>query len=381
MKRVTNCKVQLSANGAEKWLNCSGSAILEAQMKKEGVYDKQEVDAKFLGKAKIRLDLKEFTEVKYHKAIKELDITEEMERLGNGYKDFVMEKFCIAKFKCLNAVMLLRQKLDFIEFGFESFEATDAVIISEDTMEIIDFDYGKEVMVEAKNNPKLKLYAIGILNGLDCKNRVKNVTLTVYQPRMNNKSSYQMKAQSLVKWSKTKVLPKVKKAASGAEEFCVGKHCDNGHCQGRPICRAYANKKFEVVKYGFKQPSALSVEEIAHIMGQAQSLTKWLALVMDFALEQAVGYGVVYPGYKVVEGRSNRGWAAEESVIAQKLIGKGYHDDDIWPRKLKGITALEQFLSKKTFSDILGDLVVKPIGKPTLVPIEDKRLGLEFVEN
>lgn len=174
---------------------------------------------------------------------------------------------------------------------------------------------------------------------------------------------------------------KSKASSEGADKFCVGKCCDNGHCQDRAICKAYANKKLEIVKYGFRQPSALSVEEIAHVLGQAESITNWLALVKDFAIEQVVNYGVVYPGYKVVEGRSIRGWAVEEKVIAQKLIAKGYSDDDIWPRKLKGITALEQFLSKNTFSDILGDLVVKPIGKPTLVPIEDKRLELHFSGN
>lgn len=376
---MTNLK--LSAQGAEKWLNCSGSVFLEAQMTKEGVYDMQERDAKILGEAKIRLAMKELTAVKYHKAIKELDITEEMDRLGNGFKDFVIEKFNTAKFKRQNAVIMLRQKVDFSGLGFESFETPDAVIICEDTMEIIDFHYGKEVIVEAKNNAKLKLYALGVLTTLDCFNGIKNVALTVYQPRVNNICSYQIKMQTLVKWGKSKVLPKAQKAISGTEEFLVGKHCDNGFCQARSICRAYANKKLEIIKYGFKQPAALSAEEIAHILGQVESISKWTALVKDFALEQAVNYGVTYTGYKVVEGRSNRVWAVEETLISQKLIDKGYRDDDICPRKLKGITALEQFLSKKTFSDILGDLVVKPLGRPTLVPIEDKRLELDFVEN
>ncbi|MDD3569586.1 MAG: DUF2800 domain-containing protein [Lachnospiraceae bacterium] len=373
--------VRLNAKGAEKWLNCSGSVILEAEIPEEKICDKHDADVKILGEAKIRLAIKKFTAVKYHKAIKELDISEEMDRLGNGYKDFVMEKFSLAKFKTPNAVIKLGQKLDFSPWGVESSEAADAVIIAEDTMEIIDFDYGNEVIADAKNNSKLKLYALGALTEMDRTNSIKNVTITVYQPRMNNKCSYQTKVQSLVKWGNTKVLPKAKKAASGTEKFCVGKHCDNGLCLARPICRAYANKKLEMVKYGFKQPSALSISEIAHILGQAENLAKWSALVRDFALEQAVNYGVTYPGYKVVEGRSSRVWAADETLIAEKLIAKGYCDDDICPRKLKGITALEKFLSKKTFSDILGDLVVKPIGKPTLAPIEDKRLGLDFMKD
>ena len=143
---------------------------------------------------------------------------------------------------------------------------------------------------------------------MDSPNAIKKVIPTVYQPNMNNISSYQMKAESLVKWVNTKVLPKAKKIMEGTEKFSVGKHCDRGICHARPICRAYANKKLELAKYGFKQPSELSSEEIAHVLGQVESFTKWMAKVRDFALEQAVNYGVTYAGYKVVEGRSNRVW-------------------------------------------------------------------------
>ncbi|WP_248893586.1 DUF2800 domain-containing protein [Gardnerella swidsinskii] len=34
-------------------------------------------------------------------------------------------------------------------------------------------------------------------------------------------------------------------------------------------------------------------------------------------------------------------------------------------------------MGKKQFSEILGDLVVKPEGKPTLVPVTDKRPELQ----
>ena len=35
-------------------------------------------------------------------------------------------------------------------------------------------------------------------------------------------------------------------------------------------------------------------------------------------------------------------------------------------------------MGKKQFSEILGDLVVKPEGKPTLVPLSDKRPELQI---
>ena len=39
---------------------------------------------------------------------------------------------------------------------------------------------------------------------------------------------------------------------------------------------------------------------------------------------------------------------------------------------------MEKLMGKKTFNEILGDLVVKPAGKPTLVPDTDKRPALDI---
>lgn len=50
--------------------------------------------------------------------------------------------------------------------------------------------------------------------------------------------------------------------------------------------------------------------------------------------------------------------------------------NDIFERKLKTITALEKQLGKRRFGELLGDLVIKPPGKPALVPETDKRPAL-----
>lgn len=49
----------------------------------------------------------------------------------------------------------------------------------------------------------------------------------------------------------------------------------------------------------------------------------------------------------------------------------GYHD--IYKKSLIPITEMEKLMGKKTFAEVLGGLVVKPQGKPTLVPASDKR--------
>ncbi|HCT64282.1 MAG TPA: DUF2800 domain-containing protein [Lachnospiraceae bacterium] len=379
---MPNVHTKLSASGAIKWLNCSGSIALEAQIPQdEREYLKEEKNAHALGEAKIRLKMKKFTSVKYHKIINELDITEDMEKYTHQYSDFVIERFNAAKEMTPDAILLLEQKIDFSKWVVGGLEICNAVIIAEGMTEIIDFNYSNAEGVEAENNPQLMLYAVGILTEFDYLFSIKNVTMTIFQPCMNNISSCQMAGDELLEWADTEVIPKAKKANSGTLEFCAGKHCNDGFCKARPICRAYANENLKIAAYNFKQPAFLSIDEIGIILKLADSLLKWVALIKDYALDQAVNYGVTYSGYKVVEGRSNRTWNADEKTIAAHLIGKGYSDDDIWPRKLKSITAIEQLLSKKIFKEILEDFVVKPKGKPTLAAFDDKRSEINLTEN
>ena len=53
------------------------------------------------------------------------------------------------------------------------------------------------------------------------------------------------------------------------------------------------------------------------------------------------------------------------------LRSKGYTTEQVC--KLKGITDLEELTGEKTLADMIGDYIVKPPGKPTLVPESDKR--------
>src|SRR5699024_9651498 len=100
-------------------------------------------------------------------------------------------------------------------------------------------------------------------------------------------------------------------------------------------------------------------------------LQKWAKDVEKYAFEQAEKHGKKVPGWKLVEGRSNRKYADEDMVLEK--LKEDYQLDDIAPRKILGITAMEKILGKKTFAERLADLVIKPAGKPTLVPESDKR--------
>ena len=365
---------RLSASGAKKWINCPGSIQLEENFEdKPSQFAEEGTNAHALGEAKIRLATKEYNRTKYHNAIRNLEITEDMEDYAESYKNYVIERYNSALQKTPDAILMLEQRLDFSNYVPDGFGTGDAVIIAEGKLEIIDLKYGKGVEVTAVDNPQLRLYALGAYEAFDMLYGFDTVEMTIYQPRLDNISSESISVAELLEWGES-----VKKAAQLANddsitECVAGKHCDTGFCKARPVCRAYAEERQKMAVYDFKPPAMLTVAEIADIIEQSASLEKWAKLVCDYALEQAYKHGVEYPGYKVVEGRSNRKYSKPDSEVAKILTDNGYQESDILVHKLKGITDIEKLLGKKTFAEVLGSYVVKPPGKPTLVCSEDKR--------
>ena len=138
--------------------------------------------------------------------------------------------------------------------------------------------------------------------------------------------------------------------------------------QSAASCRSRAEYSMELAKYDFAEAPALAPEEIAAILPQIDILVSWAEDIKAYALQQALS-GVQYPGFKVVEGRSSRKYT-DEAAVASIVAGAGYEP---YEKKLLGITAMTKQLGKKRFEELLSGLVIKPQGKPVLVPSADKR--------
>ena len=120
----------------------------------------------------------------------------------------------------------------------------------------------------------------------------------------------------------------------------------------------------------------LGEDEIAAILPQIDNLVAWAEDLKAWALQQALS-GVRYPGFKLVEGRSIRKYT-DETAVAEAVIRAGF---DPFEKKLLGITAMQRQLGKKKFDELLGGLVIKPQGKPVLVPASDKRAEMNSAVN
>jgi hypothetical protein len=135
---------------------------------------------------------------------------------------------------------------------------------------------------------------------------------------------------------------------------------------------ALAQKEFEIVDQKANLVQNLSVEQIGNILEIAPMFIDWFKDVQAFALGQ-LAQGVKIPGYKLVEGRSNR-IITDETKVKEILLQVGLTEDEIMkPREMLGLSKLEALVGKKLFAELCKDYIIKPTGKLTLAPDSDRR--------
>jgi hypothetical protein len=354
----------LSASSSHRWLNCTPSARLCEQYEdKSSSYAAEGTEAHTLGEYKLKIalgiDAKDPTA---HFAY----YSEEMEECAADYATYIMEVLETAKRNCADPVVLIEQRLDFSKYVEGGFGTGDAVVIADGTLHIVDYKHGQGVLVEAEDNPQMKLYALGALELYDGIYDIDKVSMTVYQPRRNNISAHTVSKESLYQWAEEVLRPAAELAYSGEGEFRCGDWCQ--FCKAKNGCRKRAEHNLELAKYDFKLPPLLEDDEIESILGRIDELISWASDIKGYAFQAALS-GKQWSGWKLVEGRSNRRYTNEEAV-ASTVSEAGY---DPYERKVMGITAMEKALGKAKFTELLGNLVEKPQGKPTLVPESDKR--------
>lgn len=379
----------LSASGSSRWINCTPSAKLEEKYGKQttSVYAQEGTLAHEISELYIKhdilhsIDAEEFSHQLEILMENEL-FNEEMLSVIPIYVDYCASEYKSAKSQNSEAIMEIEQKLDLTEYVPESFGTADCIIISDGTIEVIDLKYGKGVPVYADANRQLMLYGLGALRKFDVMYDIQNIKLTIVQPRINNISTWQISVKDLMHWAETELKPAAKLAFEGKGEIKAGSWCK--FCSVKNQCKALAEQQLEIANYEFKKPEFLSDDEISDILKRAHKFIEWINSIEEYAQTEAYNGNKVWPGFKVVEGISRRKWVDEEKVI-DTLYSRfpELSDDQIFDTKLVSISQIEKLLGKKTVQEKLGDVIIKPQGKPTLVPDTDKRpsIGIEDAIN
>ena len=362
----------LSASSSERWLKCPPSAKLCAEAEDTvSTYAQEGTDAHEVCEYLVNKALNRPTEDPTDRL---LFYDAEMQDAAEGYRDFVMDQIEDAKKQCRDPLVCVEQKLDFSKWVERGFGTGDCVIVADDLLHIIDFKYGVGVLVSAKDNPQLKCYALGAVDTFGDLYSIRRIKLTIYQPRRENVDSFELSAESLLKWADDVLMPTAKLAYEGKGEFSAGSHCR--FCKVKATCRKQAEYAMQIARLEFEDPALLSLTEVADVLSRVDSLVSWAEDVKEYALQQAL-CGIRIPGYKLVEGRSNRKYA-DEAEVAKVVSDAGY---DPYEKKLLGITAMQKQLGKKQFDELLNGLITKPQGKPVLVPESDVRPEFNTAQN
>lgn len=367
----------LSPSSASRWLACTPSARLEQQFPDSaGAAAAEGTLAHSLGELLLSeaIGLIDYIDLAYRVGELNIDpvIVNEMTSHAEGYRDYVLEQYNAAKARTKDAVIFLEAKLDLTEYVPEGYGTGDTVIVADHIMDIIDLKYGKGVPVSAERNKQMMLYALGALADFDFMYDIHTVRMHIYQPRIDNISVFEMSVADLRQWAEDELKPRAKMAFDGEGDFAPGEVCR--FCKAKAKCKALANYNLELAKYEFMEVSLLSDAEVADVLTRADMFTQWIKAVSNYALAEAVNNGKTFPGYKLVEGRSNRKYTDENEVLNNLLFGANYKREVITePASLLPITKLEKAIGKADFAEYVSPYLIKPQGKPTLVPESDKR--------
>lgn len=381
----TRSHAVLSASGASRWMNCTPSAQLEA---KYGV----KTNSEYAAEGTLAHELAELLLTSFLKRqeppAKQIAAIENNPLYTHDMPDYVAQyvEYCqgayseLLKLDPRDTEMRIEAKLDLSNYVPESFGTADCIVVGGDTMEVIDLKYGKGVVVYADDNPQLKLYALGAYDLLGMLYNIKTVRLTIVQPRLDSISSWELPLDELLDWAENELREKARLAHAGQGEPTIGAWCK--FCSVKSRCTALYQESLDVADNDFEDdPRIMTDEQVSDILSRSDLITDFLDAVKEYALDQALG-GKSWPNFKLVEGRSVRKFGAEDSVIAA-VLEESFPDvprEEFFNSKIKGITDLEKLLGKKKFAEMLGDYIVKPAGKPTLVSAADKRPAIDPLE-
>lgn len=363
---------RLSPSSAERWLQCPGSVRLVEASGSEGessVYADEGTKAHTVAEivASLRLGLTNKTEylrrLKSWKADTPEDWHADQLAHAREYADLLFD--LVQQHE--HAQVMLEQRLNTGVLG--CWGTGDAVIVTPDLVHVVDYKYGQGVPVNAYENPQLMLYGLGGLETFGLLGHIRTVAVTVFQPRLDSKSTYTISAVELRNWRDSVVAPTADLALSGAGHLSPSEKA----CRWCPVSGECKVRAEYVTRRDFGHPDLLSPEELADMLGRASEIRAWCKDVEETALRKAYHEGIELPGWKVVRSGGKRVVTNPEKAV-DRLAEAGYPTRDLWRKSLVTLADLDRLVGgKEVLQEILDDCLVKQPGREALVPEHDPR--------
>ena len=413
----------LSASSSKRWLNCPPSAVLNDRFPdKTSVYAAEGTAMHERCEWKLRTALGEQMEEPHS----EFD-TEETEQVTDVYAEFCLTEIEKMRKSGMEPLVLIEEKLDYSHIAPGGFGTGDLVLAGKDEngkglIHVIDFKGGRGVRVDNSRehpNSQMMLYAVAALKAYSWLVDVEIVRMTIIQPRLDNYPTCELTVDELNAWAES-IKPIARMAFEGKGEQNPGDWCM--FCKAKAVCRACADEALALAReeftdlddeteaidsghdgavsgskegepeageqeaaepsdltepydidrqtVAFKSPNLIPIAELAGMLPTLSRIASWIEAVFAFVSEEAITHGTVIPGYKVVEGRARRVFSDAEAA-AKAATDAGV--TNLYKTELKSLAEIEKLMGKKRFAEVLGDYVIKPPGKLSLVEESDPR--------
>jgi hypothetical protein len=367
----------LSASASHRWLHCTPSARLEEPLpEKESEYAEEGSLAHEVAELKLRKYCIEPMGARtFNAKIKKFKENplwqDEMLKHTDTYLDYiagVLHGFSSPPY------VAAEKRIDYSTYAPEGFGTCDCIIIGGNILHIIDFKYGKGVPVSAKDNPQMKLYALGAYIEYAFLYPIDTIKMTIIQSRLGSISEECIPLVELLEWGES-IKPIALKAFNGEGEYVDGEHC--GFCKAAGKCRKQKDSNMALEQFNNMQPPLISNEEVGQILERAQNLAKWVKKLEEYALSECL-QGKVIPGWKAVEGRATRQFINQDEAF-NVLKLNGIDETMLWSRKPLTLTETEELVGKAKFKELLLPYINIPPGKPTLALESDKREAIKRI--
>lgn len=257
---------------------------------------------------------------------------------------------------------------------------------------VTDLKYGQGERVFAVDNKQLRIYGLGMLKKVGTLYDIDTVTLRIFQPRLDHVDEDTLTVAELLEFEQ-ELIAAVAAAGRPDAPLVPGK-AQCRWCKAKNDCKARTEYVMETVGSQFpnlditdpipqkkarKQivtdsTDRLNNEEVARYLQAVELVRDWCTSLEGYALF-LLEQGHEVPGFKLVRGKSNRAWGAEEDAVKKALRSVKLKVDQYMPRSLVSVAQAEKLVGgKKAFAvDKFQKLVTKPEGKKTIAPVTDPR--------
>ena len=398
---------ELSPSSAERWMHCPGSVVLSRGLPNTNSdFSDEGTAAHYLASVCLTLDTnaaeylgREIYVGEWGEAFSihtektpryKLTVGTDFAEHVQSYLDYVRGIVNLT-----GGVLHVEQRLSLENItGEEDAGGTsDAVIITDDELIVVDLKFGKGVKVEAEGNPQLGIYGLAAMDKYEIIHDFKLVRKVIHQPRLGHVSE---EVQTLDQMSDFRggVNDSVINVRAATHSYEEGGLITEGWfdsylkpsedacrwCKAKATCPKLSAYIEELVGADFEDLTeeatdvkGLDPEELSLRLKSVGLVEGWCKAVRA-GVESLLLLGTPVPDFKLVQGRKgNKSWddeqAAEAALKAMRL-----KVDEMYNMKLATPTAIEKVLkdSPKRWNKIIP-LIVQRDGGPSVAPASDKR--------